>query len=150
MKHSSRVLSLCSGYVPGVASEFCLEQAWFSQLVTICSAWVTGTASGAPVDGRKHRGSLFHSCFRRCESGPGQEYIDDLLKALLAASPGNVATVADAVVEPDGMSIGGMLSASTDAVRLAAEESEAFTLPSHVGWLRKDDCLRSWLAPVCW
>ena len=84
----------------------------------------------------------------RVRSWPGN--IDDLLKALLAASPGSVATVADAVVEPDGMSIGGMLSASTVAVRLAAEESEAFTFPSHVGWLRKDDCLRSWLAPVCW
>ena len=61
-----------------------------------------------------------------------------------------MATVADAVVEPDGMSSGGMLNATKDAVRLAAEESEALTLPSHVGWLRKGDCLRSWLAPVYW
>ena len=58
------------------------------------------------------------------------------------------ATLADTVVELDGRSIGGVLNASTVAVRVVAEESEPFTLPSQVatgfaqvtasdlGWLR--------------
>ena len=87
--------------------------------------------------------------------------LDDLSKALLAASSGTVATLADAVVELDGMSIGGTLSASAVAVRLAAEESEAFTLPSYVaagfekltasdlGWLRYVDDILACSKTVC-